>query len=125
MLTRDGVGVDDETVERPMTVLVSPNAALLTYRVSRGKNIPPQRHQQDMDLHQSRLASSCSNGPPIDVQAWRRCRLLEAGFPAQLAETVSADSRFDLHALLQLVDRGCPAELAVRIVGPLPHEVAT
>lgn len=77
-----------------------------------------------MSLHRSRTASSCSSGPPIDVQAWRRCRLLEAGFPAKLAEAVAADSRFDLHALLQLVDRGCPAELAVRIVGPLPREVA-
>jgi hypothetical protein len=77
-----------------------------------------------MNLHQSLTTSSCGSGPPIDVQAWRRCRLLEAGFPAQLAEAVAADSRFDLHALLQLVDRGCPAELAVRIVCPLPSEVA-
>lgn len=77
-----------------------------------------------MNLHQSHTASSCGSRPPIDVQAWRRCRLLEAGFSAQLAERVAADSRFDLHALLQLVDRGCPAELAVRIISPLPREVA-
>lgn len=77
-----------------------------------------------MNLHQSHTASSCGTGPTIDVQAWRRCRLLEAGFPAQLAEGVAADSRFDLHALLQLIDRGCPAELAVRITSPFPREVA-
>jgi hypothetical protein len=124
MLTRADAGGDDEVVERAMTVLVSPGASLLTYPVSRGKSSPPRRHQQDMSLHKSQTAGSCSSGPPIDVQAWRRCRLLEAGFPATLADAVAADSRFDLHALLQLVDRGCPADLAVRIIGPLPREVA-
>jgi hypothetical protein len=126
-LTRVDVGVDDEVVERVMTVFVSPAAALLTHPacpVSRGKNTELRRHQQDMNLPKSQTAPGCSSGPPIDVQAWRRCRLLEAGFAATLADAVAADSRFDLHALLQLVDRGCPAELAVRILGPLPREVA-
>lgn len=62
----------------------------------------------------------CGGGPPLDVQEWRRCRLLEAGFPAALAETVAHDRLFDLHALLELVDRGCPPDLAVRILSPLP-----
>ena len=74
--------------------------------------------------HRSQTAPGCTSGPPIDVQDWRRCRLLEAGFPAALAEAVAADSRFDLHALLQLVDRGCRPELAVRIAAPLLNEVA-
>jgi hypothetical protein len=60
----------------------------------------------------------------MDVQAWRRCRLLEAGFTAPVADAVASDPRFDLHELLQLVDRGCPPELAVRIVSPPPREVA-
>ena len=77
-----------------------------------------------MTLHKPTAALGCSDGPPLDVRAWRRCRLLDAGVPAALAETVAADSRFDLHALLQLVDRGCSPELAVRIVAPLPREVA-
>jgi hypothetical protein len=29
------------------------------------------------------------------------------------------DRRFDLHAVLELVDRGCPPELAARILAPL------
>lgn len=37
-----------------------------------------------------------------------------------VADWLAADSRFDLHALLELVDRGCPPMLAVRIVAPLP-----
>ena len=60
-----------------------------------------------------------SDGPPLDVRTWRRCRLLEAGFPAETRGRLAADRRFDLHALLELVDRGCPPSLAVRIVGPL------
>jgi hypothetical protein len=60
-----------------------------------------------------------------DVRKWRRCRLVEAGFPQPLAAEVADDSAFDLHALLQLVDSGCPPELAVRIVAPLDEGVAT
>jgi hypothetical protein len=78
-----------------------------------------------MTLHRTRaVPSACSDGPPLDVHAWRRCRLLDAGFPEPVAEAVAADRRFDLHALLELVDRGCPPLLAARILAPLPHEVA-
>lgn len=89
-----------------------------------GKTTPVWRHQQDMTPHTTLAAPGCSSGPPTDVRTWRRCRLLEAGFPAAVADAVASDARFDLHALLQLVDRGCPPELAVRIVAPLPREVA-
>jgi RNA polymerase sigma-70 factor (ECF subfamily) len=50
--------------------------------------------------------------PPVDVVTWRWCRLLEAGFPPDLARRLSSSTAIDLHALLELVDRGCPAELA-------------
>jgi hypothetical protein len=53
---------------------------------------------------------------------WRTSRLREAGFSAQLADTVARDCAYDLHALLKLVDRGCPAGLAVRILAPLEEE---
>jgi hypothetical protein len=76
-----------------------------------------------MTLHKPQAPGRAS-GPPIDVQAWRSLRLLDAGFPAALADPVASDPRFDLHALLQLVDRGCPPDLAVRILSPLPREVA-
>lgn len=76
-----------------------------------------------MSAHRS-AAVRCSGGPPVDVRAWRRCRLLEAGFPQGLADAVCVDARFDLHALLQLVDLGCPPDLAVRILAPLPREAA-
>ena len=31
---------------------------------------------------------------------------------------------YDLHALIELVERGCPPELAVRILAPLDEEIA-
>jgi hypothetical protein len=77
-----------------------------------------------MKRHSSPPAAGLSGRPPVDVREWRRSRLLEAGFPQAEAARVAADPRFDLHVLLQLVDRGCPPALAVRILAPLPREVA-
>jgi hypothetical protein len=50
---------------------------------------------------------------------WRARYLREAGFERALAHRLARDPTFDLHALLELVDRGCPPELAVRIAAPL------
>ncbi len=54
-----------------------------------------------------------------DVVDWRRHVLGEAGFPDRLAAELAADGGVDLHDLLKLVDRGCPPELAARILAPL------
>jgi len=56
------------------------------------------------------------------VVLWRTSRLREAGFSPQLADTLARDCAYDLHAVLGLVDRGCPAELAARILAPLDGE---
>ena len=53
------------------------------------------------------------------VVTWRIDRLRDAGFPPRLAETLARDTRYDLHALLELTDRGCAAELAARILAPI------
>ena len=53
------------------------------------------------------------------VVAWRREQLAQAGFPLPLAARVAGDPRYDLHALIELVERGCDPELAVRIFAPL------
>lgn len=60
----------------------------------------------------------CEHGA-VDVRTWRLCWLLDVGFEQGLAESLAASS-VDLHALLQLVDRGCPPALAARILAPLP-----
>jgi hypothetical protein len=50
---------------------------------------------------------------------WRSRCLREAGFERSTAQSLARDTDFDLHALLELVDRDCPPELALRIVAPL------
>ena len=57
-----------------------------------------------------------------EVARWRREQLAEVGFSAQLASRLSGDPSYDLHALIELVERGCPPELAARILAPLDHE---
>ena len=54
-----------------------------------------------------------------DVLRWRRDQLVAAGFEAALALELAQDRRYDLHALIELVERGCPPDLAVRITAPL------
>ena len=71
-----------------------------------------------MSTSPARAPWTCRHqGPPTDVITWRRCRLLEAGLSPDLAAQVAA-SAVDVHALLQLVDRGCPPDLALRILAP-------
>lgn len=93
-----------------------------------GKTGAGHRHQPGMTQHQTDPvgpdtgppAGPCLRpGPPVDVRTWRRCRLLEAGFPEELATRLAGTPRVDLHALLQLVDRGCPPQLAARVLAPL------
>lgn len=58
------------------------------------------------------------------VVRWRREQLARAGFPLPLASHVSRDPRFDLHALIGLVEQGCRPEIAVRILAPLDSDEA-
>jgi hypothetical protein len=59
-----------------------------------------------------------------EILSWRRGQLLAAGFPTALATRVARDPAFDLHALIELTERGCPPDLAIRILAPLdPQEV--
>jgi hypothetical protein len=57
-----------------------------------------------------------------DIVAWRRAQLHKAGFDRKLAEELSRECGIDLHALIGLVERGCPPPLAARILAPLDHE---
>lgn len=61
-------------------------------------------------------------GGHADVTDWRRRRLLDAGFDPHVAERLATSTAIDLHALLELVDRGCAPALAVRILSPIAHE---
>jgi hypothetical protein len=54
-----------------------------------------------------------------EIASWRRRQLVAAGFPRTLAAEVAHNAAYDLHALIELVERGCPPALAVRILAPL------
>jgi hypothetical protein len=58
------------------------------------------------------------------VVIWRREQLAQSGLPLSLAARLAQDARYDLHALIELIERGCPPHLAVRIGTPLDAEVA-
>ena len=106
-----------------MTMLVSAVRGFLPSASRAGKKVAGRRHQQHMTFSTPPEPAGCGRGLPADAETWRRCRLLEGGLPAPLASEVAGDGRFDLHAVLELVDRGCPPELAVRILAPLSEEV--
>jgi hypothetical protein len=54
-----------------------------------------------------------------DLRDWRCGHLLRAGVPRTIARELADDPRIDLHAVIQLLERGCPPRLAARIVAPL------
>ena len=54
--------------------------------------------------------------------AWREARLRVAGFEWETASHLARADAVDLHELLELVDRGCPPNLAARILAPLESE---
>jgi hypothetical protein len=60
--------------------------------------------------------------PGGNLAAWREQRLLQAGVEADLAAELAADCALDLHAVIQLIERGCPPNLAARILAPFDHE---
>jgi hypothetical protein len=64
-----------------------------------------------------------ANAPVAEeVTHWRRDRLLDTGFAPELAAAIACDPRYDLHALIELVEGGCRPDLAVRILAPLDEE---
>jgi hypothetical protein len=78
-----------------------------------GKTARGQRRQVGM---------TCHADPGVhhaELLSWRRRQLVAAGLPDHLAAALASTPGVDLHALLQLIDRGCPAELAARIIAPI------
>ncbi len=60
--------------------------------------------------------------PAGSLAGWREERLLRAGVEADLAAAIAADCALDLHAVIGLIERGCPPDLAARILAPFDHE---
>ena len=51
-----------------------------------------------------------------DVLAWRFDTLCRSGYDLDAAAVVAANVEVDLHAAVDLIERGCPPELATRIL---------
>jgi hypothetical protein len=54
-----------------------------------------------------------------DGTEWKQRQLVRAGFDPALAACLVEDAAIDLHALIELAERGCPPDLALRILAPL------
>ncbi len=73
-----------------------------------------------MDTKQQRPAGGYPGDTAgTEVNRWRMARLRDAGVDAVLAARLAVSRAIDLHALLELVERGCPPVLAARILSPL------
>ncbi|HEV2815431.1 MAG TPA: hypothetical protein VGW10_19395 [Solirubrobacteraceae bacterium] len=70
-----------------------------------------------MEGHVEQLAPA-TRRVPYEVRMWRESLLNHAGFAADLARRLADDADYDLHELLNLVDRDCTPELAARILAP-------
>jgi hypothetical protein len=70
------------------------------------------------------MQTKMANGSSQEVVRWRRERLVDSGFPVPGAARLAEDARYDLHALIGLLEHGCPHHLAARIVAPLDGEMA-
>jgi len=51
-----------------------------------------------------------------DVGRWRRAELRRAGYAEEQARDLAVRTDIDLHRAVDLVRRGCPPELAYRIL---------
>jgi hypothetical protein len=71
------------------------------------------------------MQAHTTTGSGVDrVVVWRREQLVQSGLALPLAAWLAKDTRYDLHALIGLVERGCPPQLAVRILAPLESDEA-
>jgi len=71
------------------------------------------------------MQTKTPNERPLDrVVRWRCEQLVESGFANALAARVAENPHYDLHALIELVERGCRPDLAVRILAPVEQENA-
>ena len=70
------------------------------------------------------MQTKTANGARHEVSRWRREQLVDSGFPLWVAARLAEDGRYDLHALIELVERDCAPELAARIAAPVDDEVA-
>ena len=62
-------------------------------------------------------AAEVQEGTELErVEQWRLDELTRAGYPRDAAAKIAARHDVDLHGAIQLLERGCPPEVAVAIL---------
>ena len=62
-------------------------------------------------------AAEVQEGTELErIQGWRQEELERAGYPTAAARQIAARLDIDLHGAIALVARGCPPEVALRIL---------
>jgi hypothetical protein len=62
-------------------------------------------------------AAEVHDGTELErVESWRLEVLRRAGYPAEFAAQIAARHDVDLHRAIDLLEAGCPPEIAVRIL---------
>jgi NTE family protein len=110
LLLRQGLVHDLATISGRDRVVVLPTPCPITVQpsdFSRADWLIDEGYREAMRFLASR--------PGDDVEAWRQHRLEVAGVDRTLAAEL-AGTATDLHELFNLLDRGCPPELAARIL---------
>jgi len=69
------------------------------------------------------VSTQATQDGPDHVFAWRRDQLVRSGVSPSLAARAAMDGGYDVHAFVELLERGCPPELAIRILAPLENEM--
>jgi hypothetical protein len=75
-----------------------------------------------MDKRSGNTSGYSADSATVEIQSWRRDQLLRTGFEDELASQLASDPSIDLHTLIELVERGCSPEQALRILAPLENE---
>jgi hypothetical protein len=73
--------------------------------------------------HKQVVSTQTTQGGPDHVVTWRCDQLVRSGVPPSLAARAAMDGGYDVHAFVELLERGCPPELAIRILAPLENEM--
>jgi len=50
------------------------------------------------------------------VERWRTDELIRVGFEPDAATVLAAEPEVDLHRAIELIEQGCPPDLALRIL---------
>jgi hypothetical protein len=83
------------------------------------------KQMETESVHASAQTQRRRDRGPNQVVIWRREQLVRSGLPLSMATRAAKNAGYDLHALIELLGRHCPPELAIRILAPIESENAT